>query len=117
MLERIGCSGTPNRREAAASIKGSEQGWSRELLQMAQAEESAMDRAVRRPLDKQKSVFSNHGEVSFADQPLLETPQGPQPGTDNENPSVADEEIAEKSVGSRPHSDVTAFHDPSGDEE
>ena len=76
-----------------------------------------MDRAVRRPLDKQKSEFSNQGEVSFADQPLLETPQGRQPGTHNENPSVADEEIAEKSIGSRPQSDVTAFHDPSGDEE
>jgi hypothetical protein len=76
-----------------------------------------MDRAVRRPLGKRKSEFANKGEVSLPDQPLLETPQGREPGTHNEAPSVADEEIAEKSVGSRPQSDATAFHDPSGDEE
>jgi hypothetical protein len=76
-----------------------------------------MDRAVLRPIDKPKSEFANQGEVSFKDQALLETPQGRQPGAHNENPSVADEEIAEKSVGARPQSDATAFHDPSGDEE
>ena len=76
-----------------------------------------MDRAVQRPLNKSKSQFANEGEVEPTDQALLQTPQGREPGTHNDNSSVADEEITEQSVGARPQSDVTAFHDPSGDEE
>ena len=61
--------------------------------------------------------YASEGEVSSWDEPLLETPQGREPGTHNENPSVADEEIAEKSVGTRPVSDITAVHDATGEEE
>jgi len=76
-----------------------------------------MDRIEKRRPGQNRSRYANEGEVSAWDRPLLETPQGREPGTHNENPSVADEEIAEKAVGGRPRSEITAFHDATGDEE
>jgi len=48
---------------------------------------------------------------------LPATDQGREPGDDEELPSLADEEIAAKTVGARPLGDVTDQHDASGDEE
>jgi hypothetical protein len=79
--------------------------------------ENVMDRIEKRRPGQVRSHYANEGEISPWDQPLLDTPQGREPGTHNETPSVADEEIADKSVGARPRSDVTAFHDATGEEE
>jgi len=76
-----------------------------------------MDRVEKKPPGPPRSKYANEGQISGWDEPLLNTPQGREPGANNEQSSVADEEIAEKSVGSRPRSDITAFHDATGEEE
>jgi len=73
-----------------------------------------MDHIERR---KRRSSFANEPEVSERDAPLLVTPQGREPGTHNAVPSVADEEIAAKTPGAVPRSEVTAPTDQGGDEE
>jgi len=73
-----------------------------------------MDRIERR---KKRSDFANEPEVSERDAPLLVTPQGREPGAHNAVPSVADEEIAAKTPGVVPRSEVTGPVDQGGDEE
>jgi hypothetical protein len=76
-----------------------------------------MDRIEKHRQDRPRSGFANEGEVSERDRALLPTPQGREPGTHNEAPSLADEEIADKTIGARPLSEVTDQRDASGDEE
>jgi len=79
--------------------------------------EAGLNRIEKRQPGAPRSKDANEGQISSWDETLLDTPQGREPGANNEQPSVADEEIAAKSVGSRPRSDITAFHDPTGEEE
>jgi hypothetical protein len=76
-----------------------------------------MDRIEKHRQDRPKSQFANEAEISERDRALLVTPQGREPGAHNEAPSVADEEIADKTIGARPRSEVTDQRDASGDEE
>jgi hypothetical protein len=76
-----------------------------------------MDRIEKHRQDRSPSSFADEAEISDRDRVLLATPQGREPGTHNEAPSLADEEIADKTVGARPRSEVTDQRDASGDEE
>jgi hypothetical protein len=60
-----------------------------------------------------KSPYANEGEVSATDAAALESPTGRlTPVEEAESPAqeVQDDEIREKSVGTRPASDETNFH-------
>jgi len=73
-----------------------------------------MDHLERR---RRKSDFANEPEISDRDRPLLITPDGREPGTHNEAPGPADDELADKVVGAQPRSAVTDHPDQGGDEE
>lgn len=73
-----------------------------------------MDRLERR---RRRSDFANEPEIADRDRPLLVTPQGREPGTHNELPGPADEELADKILGGEPRSAVTDHPDQGGDEE
>jgi len=73
-----------------------------------------MDELERR---RRKSDFANEPEISDRDRPLLTTPAGREPGTYNEKPGPADDELADKIVGAQPRSAVTDHPDQGGDEE
>ena len=62
---------------------------------------SRVDRAIQRPIGKTKSEFANAGEVKLADVSLPRKPQGREPGTRNDNPSVADEALRVLPVSAR----------------
>jgi hypothetical protein len=57
------------------------------------------------------SPFANTGQLGPAEAPLLESPTGRSPSTETgQEDSVENDEITEKSVGTRPVDDQTDFH-------
>ncbi|GGE42735.1 hypothetical protein GCM10007276_20020 [Agaricicola taiwanensis] len=59
---------------------------------------------------KRNSNYANTAETRMDERPILESPTGTRAPTIEGETSVAQDEIREKSVGTRPVSDKTNFH-------